>query len=366
MNPHTDEVLEGLRPRMHTARVAHVRRMLAGLALVPLIGVGAVAVAAGGNGTPASETADGAPRDGDVAPDVARPDIGTATDLVGADEGGGERGATEVTEKSPEAETKVLDLGPLGTALISQSDGAFEFLHADLVAGWEVVRVDVTDAGIVIVVRKADALKVVTISAGVRDEIDVRIDDFVFPTTTTTTTTSTTTTAKPSPPPVTVDRFTVTVDGKGSFVVERQGGTLWVGEVSPNPGYDHEILQGEGPKVSVRFTNGEWVWYGKALINDAGEVEQHFWDEAPPFEPIYQWVEVPGVGAVKFKLWSDGLVYVKEGNPADGYGFSDHHQGQPAEVARVDFEGVGGHWTVEAWRNDDGGLSYTVTDASTE
>ena len=366
MTPHTDEVLEALRPRMHTARVAHVRRMLAGLAMVPLIGVGAVAVAGDGTAPPVSETADDAPRDGDAAPDVARPEIGTAGELVGPDEGADERGATDVTETARETDTKVLGLGPLGTALISQDGGAFELHDTDLAAGWEVVQVDVTDDGIVIVVRKADALKVVTISAGVRDEIDVRIDDLVFPTTSTTTTPSTTTTAKPAPPPVAVDRFTVTVEGKGSFVVERRGGTLWVGQVSPSPGYDHEVVQGEGSKVFVRFTNGEWVWYGKALVNDAGEVEQHFWDEAPPFEPIHQWVEVPGVGAVEFKLWSDGLVYVKEGNPAEGYHFRDHHQGQPAEVARVDFEGVGGRWTVEAWRNDDGGLSHAVTDASTE
>ena len=38
MNPHTDEVLEGLRPRMKAARIAHVRRMMACLAMVPIIG----------------------------------------------------------------------------------------------------------------------------------------------------------------------------------------------------------------------------------------------------------------------------------------------------------------------------------------
>ena len=48
MNPHTDEILEGLRPRMKAARVAHVRRMMACLAMVPILGVGAVAMAADG------------------------------------------------------------------------------------------------------------------------------------------------------------------------------------------------------------------------------------------------------------------------------------------------------------------------------
>ena len=38
MTPNNDEILEGLRPRMQAARVAHVRRMIAGLFMVPLIG----------------------------------------------------------------------------------------------------------------------------------------------------------------------------------------------------------------------------------------------------------------------------------------------------------------------------------------
>ncbi len=46
MNPHTDEVLEGLRPRMKAARVTHVRRMMACLAMVPILGLSAVAMVA--------------------------------------------------------------------------------------------------------------------------------------------------------------------------------------------------------------------------------------------------------------------------------------------------------------------------------
>ena len=45
MNPHTDEILEALRPRMRTARVAHVRRLVAGLLIVPILGAGAAAMA---------------------------------------------------------------------------------------------------------------------------------------------------------------------------------------------------------------------------------------------------------------------------------------------------------------------------------
>ncbi|MEZ5245567.1 MAG: hypothetical protein R2707_10750 [Acidimicrobiales bacterium] len=366
MNPHTDQILEGLRPRMHTARVGHVRRLFAGLAVVPLLGFGAAAMAADGAEAPALQTADGAPDGGDSTPDVDLPDIGSASDLVdpGHDEAAGADGGSDgdehpVIAETTEAQTKVLSLGPLGSAEISETDDGLDLLHADLVEGWEIVTIDLTDDGIVLIVKKGDSLKVVTISDGVRDEIDVRIEDLVFPTTTTTTTTA-------APPTVITDRFTVTVEGKGSFIVEREGEKLWVGDVTPAGGFDYEVVQGEGWKVFVRFTNGEWVWYGKALINDAGEVEQHFWDEPPPFEPVYQLVEVPGVGVVKFKLWSDGLVYVKEANPAAGYGFWDYNEGAPAEVAKIDFEGEGSLWIVEAWPNDDGGLSYTVTDASPE
>jgi len=365
MNPHTDEVLEGLRPRMQTARVAHVRRMIACLAIVPLVGFGAVAMAADTADPPAIETADGAPDNND-APEVGLPDIGEAGGDVAdvpVDETD-EPDETDKTDETPEEQTKVLSLGPLGSAEVSETEGGFELLHTDLIEGWEIVQIDVTDDGIVLIIKKGDSLKVITITDGVRDEIDVQIDDLIIPTTTTTTTT--TTTAPPEPPEVIVDRFTVTVEGKGSFIVEREGETLWVGNVTANEGYDYDVVQGEGWKVWVRFTNGEWNWFGKALINDNGDVETHFWDEEPPFEPIYQWVEVPEVGAVKFKLWSDGLVYVKEWETGECCGFYDYNGGEPSEVAKVDFEGEGMLWIVEAWGNEDGGLSYSVTDYSPE
>ncbi len=372
MNPHTDEILDGLRPRMKSARLTHVRRMIAGLAIVPMIGFGAVAMAADGGVEPGMETADGAPS-GDDAPDVDLPEIGVADgDVAELAETNADDDADsgevvdedEAAEETPEEQTKVLSLGPLGSAEVAETEEGFEFLGADLETGWEVIEFDVTDDGIVIVIKKGDSIKIVTISEGVRDEINVKIDDLIIPTTTTTTTT--TTTAPPETPEVIVDRFTVTVEGKGSFIVEREGETLWVGNVTPSEGFDYEIVQGEGWRVYVKFTNGEWNWFGKALINDNGEVEQHFWDEQPAFEPIYQWVEVPEVGAVKFKLWSDGLAYVKDWEPAEGFGFWDYNQGAPAEVAKVDFEGEGTLWVVEAWGNDDGGLSYSITDHSPE
>jgi len=371
MNPHTDEILEGLRPRMQTARVAHVRRMIACLAIVPLVGFGAVAMAADAADEPAIQTADGAPADGD-APDVALPDIGAAdgdvadlpTDGGDDDDAKSDDAKGDEVDETPEEQTKVLSLGPLGSAEVAKHGGEFELLETDIIGGWEIVKIDITDDGIVLIIKKGDSLKVINITEGVRDEIDVKIEDLIIPTTTTTTTT--TTTAPPEPPEVIVDRFTVTVEGRGSFIVEREGETLWVGNVTPSEGYDYEVVKGEGWKVYVKFTNGEWNWFGKALINDHGDVETHFWDEEPPFEPIYQWVEVPEIGAVKFKLWSDGLVYVKEWETGEGIGFYDYSGGEPSEVAKVDFEGEGMLWIVEAWGNDDDGLSYSITDASPE
>lgn len=372
MNPQADDILEGLRPRMRTARVAHVRRLMAGIAMVPLIGFGAVAMAAGPAEEPSIETAESPDREGDERQTVDLPDIGEADEDT-ASEDVAEKDSTETHSDSeadvaedekaePADETKVLSLGPLGEAKVLDSDGELELLDTDLESGWEVVNVEVGDDGIIVIIKKGDSIKIVTISNGVRGEVDVKVTDFFFPTTTTAP--PTTTTEKHVEQPPVVDRFVVEVPGKGSFVVEREGETLWVGNVEANEGYDYEIQQGEGWKVWVKFTNGEWNWYGKALINDHGEVEQHFWDEEPPFEPIHQWVEVPGVGAVKFSLSGDGLVTVKNWETAEGFGFWDYNQGEPAEIGKIDFEGEGVLWIVEAWRNEEGGLSWSTTDAT--
>jgi hypothetical protein len=377
MTPRNDEILEGLRPRMQAARVAHVRRMMAGLFMVPLIGFGAVAVAAETTDESRLEAAGGGYNDA-AAPGVDLPDIGDAGgDLApaGVEAPPTTEASDEIEESDgsepepePEAQTQVLSLGPLGQAEIAEVEGEIELLGTELEAGWEVIRIEITDDGVVVAVKKGDSIKLITITRGEDDEIDVRITDFVFPTTTTTTTTS------PPPPPTTekpaeepapiVDRFVVEVPGKGSFVVEREGETLWVGNVEVVDGYESEIQKGEGWKVWVKFTDGSWNWYGKALINDFGDVEQYFWDEEAPPAPVYQWVEVPGVGAVQFKLWSDGLIYVKSWEPAEGFGFYDYNEGSPGESAKVDFEGEGSLWIVEAWKNADGGLSWSITDAT--
>jgi hypothetical protein len=362
MTPHSSEILDGLRPRMRKARVAHVRRMMAGLAMVPLIGFGAVAVAADTAADPALNVADSAELDSPVAPEVDLPDIG---DGDSAENDTSANSDESPVEETPVDETLVLSLGPLGNAEVVETDGVFELLNTDLVEGWEVHSVEVTDYGIVIVIKTGDSVKVVTVTDGVRDEVDVVVTDLMFPTTTTAPPTTTMVKKhEPEAPSTVVDRFEVVVPERGRFIVERDGDKLHVGDVNANDGYEFHIEKAEGWKVYVKFTNGDWVWYGKALINDNGEVEQHFWDEEPPFEPIFQWVEIADVGAVKFKLWSDGKVYVKEWQPAEGFGFYDYKGGEPADVAKVDFEGEGVLWIVEAWGNEEGELIWSTTDAS--
>ena len=156
-----------------------------------------------------------------------------------------------------------------------------------------------------------------------------------------------------------MDRFVVEVPGHGSFVVEREGGVLWVGGVTPAEGHEYEVHQWEGWKVWVGFYAEGHVWFGKALVNDQGEVELHFWDEptVEP-EPTYQWVEIGGVGAVKFEIF-DGRIRVVKIETAEGFAAWDYNQGAWATTAKVDFEGVGQTWFVDAWITESGELGWT-------
>ena len=234
MTPHSGEILDGLRPRMRKARVAHVRRMMAGLALVPLIGFGAVAMAADTAADPELDVAGSGELDSPLAPKVDLPDIGDG------DSAENETPVEEVDE-APVKETKVLSLGPLGNAEAVETDGGFELLHADLVGGWEVHSVVVTDDGIVLVIKMGDSMKVITITDGVRDEVDVEVSDLVIPTTTTIALPTTTTVKKhePEPTPTVVDRFEVVVPERGRFIVERDGDKLFVGDVTANDRYEY-------------------------------------------------------------------------------------------------------------------------------
>ena len=113
----------------------------------------------------------------------------------------------------------------------------------------------------------------------------------------------------------------------------------------------------------MAFTAGEWTWYAKALINDNGEIEQHFWDEPKLPDPVYQWVEIPGVGAAKFKLYNN-QIWVKEMAPAAGFGSWDYNQGAPGATAKVDFEGEGVLWFIDVWINENGEMAWSTTNAS--
>ena len=241
----TDLVLEQLRPRMRSARIGHVRRMIGALVLVPLLAVSAAAMAS----------------------------------------------------------------------------------------------------------ANGDLKKEITIKPGIHGELSVIVEEVIAPTTTT---------VKPEPTPVApviVDHFVVEIPGKGSFVVEREGGTLWVGDVTVNEGHTYEVIKAEGWKVYVGFINSEHIWYGKALINENNEVEIHRWDEAISPEPVYEWVEIHGVGAAKFKLY-DSQLYVKELAPSAGFEGWDYNQGSPGSAANVDFEGEGQIWFIDAWIDEAGDMDW--------
>ena len=369
-----EEILEQLRPRMRAARIGHVRRLIAGLAIVPVLGFGAVAMAANGSEVPTTETASGI-AESDAAPAVDLPEIGESAGDTAPDEAPDVDGDDEDTTFDDEVAVPVttttlrvddgvyeVGLGALGWAEIEElDDGSFKVLSSDLVEGWEVVSAEFVDGKLVITITNGEQIKAITIKPGVRDELSVIIDEVIIPTTTTTT-------RKPppvEPPPVVTDRIVVEVPGKGSFVVEREGETLFLGNVQPNEGYTYDIIKAEGWKVYVAFTDGSWIWYGKALINDDGVIEQHFWDEQKLPDPVYQWVEIPGVGAARFKLYNS-QIWVKALEAGEGFGAYDYNQGQPAATAKVDFEGEGALWIIDVWINEAGEMAWSTTNASPE
>lgn len=362
----TDQILEELRPRMEAARVSHLRKVFACVAAVPLLGFGAVAMASTtADDDPGVETAT-APIEDD-SPDVTLPEIGQG--------GGGETNdAGSDGDESDEVETVVetttttttaapdpdapqsFELGALGTVDVKPTAGSFEVLAYGLTDGWEVLSTESGDGILVIVIGNGEVMKTITIEQGVRDEITVAIAEFVIPTTTTTVKPEPKPEPEPEPTPI-VDRFVMEVPGKGSFVVERAGDTLYVGNVTANEGVEYEIQKAQGWKVYVGFYGEDHVTYGKALINDAGAIEQTIWTEEFGPQPAYQWVEIGGVGAAKFEIY-DGQIRLFKTETAEGFESWDYNQGAAGPTIKVDFEGEGQIWFIDAWLNDNGELAW--------
>jgi hypothetical protein len=349
----TDLILEQLRPRMRSARIGHIRRMVGGVALVPLLAVSAAAMASTNGGTSEVETAHSIPED--TVSDVELPDAGDADGADGTDakvEEATTSTAAPTTTVLPDQIVHDVDLGELGTAEVEETlGGEIKALSYGLTEGWEVISAEFDGEHLVVVIANGALKKEIIIKPGLHGELSVIVEEVLAPTTTT---------VAPEPKPVApviVDRFVVEVPGKGSFVVEREGDTLWVGDVTVNDGHTYEVIKAEGWKVYVGFLNGEHIWYGKALINDNNEVEIHRWDEAIASEPVYQWVEIAEVGAAKFKLY-DGQLRVKELAPSAGFEAWDYNEGAPASTAKVDFEGEGQVWFIEAWINEAGDMDW--------
>ncbi|MEM9463825.1 MAG: hypothetical protein AAGA90_00535 [Actinomycetota bacterium] len=362
----TDQILESLRPRMRDARIAHVRRLAAVVAVVPLLGFGAAAMAAGGPSTSTEiETAVG-PADDDV--DLPEIGAGDAAEVaVGGDEVPVSDEPTDTTTTSttttvapdPDAPTDI-DLGVLGWVEVKPGDAAFDVVGYDLAEGWEVINSEVVDGSLALLLSNGDTMKVVVIEPGPRDEILVSVDEFVPPTTTTTT-------IKPEPvdeptdasPDPVVDSFTVDVPGKGSFTVTRNGDTLSLGTVSVNDGYSYDVVKDHGWKVHVAFTDGETIFNGKAWLNE-GVVEIDRWEENVGPQPVYEYVYVDGVGMAKFEAY-DGQIRVYRTEQEAGFTATDHFAGGYAATGKVTFEGNDQVWTVDAWLDENGALVWSIT-----
>lgn len=357
----TEQILEHLRPRMEAARLSHVRKVLATLAVVPLLGLTGVAVAAGGDdGSAEIETATSPVDDEIVEPDVSLPEIGAAEDSDPADEAPEPvddeivepitTTTTTTTTAAPDPDApKRIELGGLGSVDVTPTDGGFEVLAYGFSAGWEVLSSENLDGVLTIVVGDGEHMKVIAIEAGVRDEVTVTVEEVVIPTTTTTVK------PEPDPEPVVTESLVVEVPGKGSFSVNRDGDTLTIGSIDAVDGYEAVVEQSSGDRVYVGFYGSDHVWYGKALINDAGQVEQYLWDEALGPEPIYQWVEIAGIGQAKFEA-IDGEIRVFTIENADGAYGADHSA--DTQVAKVIFETEGPAYFIHAWVDENGAIVW--------
>ena len=365
-----DHVLDGLRHRMRTARIRHVRFLGAVIAVVPLMGLGAVAFAQDGTGESISVASAGAD-DGpdDVADDGIGTDIGDADgdqqapaaegeeadDQADADVGESGKVADEGAEPiEPEDTVHEVDVATYGVVKVLVGADGLALIEALISEPWEFLGAETNDDGdLVIAVSDGETIKLITIGEGLWDEFHVRFDEFVVPTTT----------VKPEPrpeprpepdpeprpePPV-VDRVVLEVSPAGSFVAEREGDTLWGGNVQVNDGFGYDIISSEGWKVHVAFFNETTVFHGKVYINDDGVLKTRLWNEerVVEAEPVYRWVEIPGVGAVQFKH-HDGLMYVVAIDAFEGFGSYIYNE-VGEESVKVDFEGEGQLWIVEAW-----------------
>jgi len=349
-NP-SDEVeitLDLLRPRMRKARISHMRRVAAGLALIPLVGFGAVAMAAEGDGAVLDTASSTLSRPTTLAePATTTPEIEAGTPPTVSEPADDPVGIIK---------PRTVVLGGFGVATVTPHDDSYVLNSIEPKAGWELLSDEIVDGVLVVVIADGEVIKAIRITPGVRDTIDVRVTDLVIPPPATERPPAT------DPPTTTaaVNRWVVTVDGKGSFVVERDGNVLFLGNVTDVDGYTHDVVTAEGWNVQVAFTDGAWLWHGKAWIDDNGQVQQAFWDEARPPAPVYQWVEIPGVGAARFQLLN-GQVHVIRTEAAVGY--SSYVYNEVGATVKVDFEGEGQLWLINVGILD-GQLTLEIVDAT--
>jgi hypothetical protein len=361
-----DQVLEGLRPRMRAARIRQVRFIGAIVAIIPILGLSAVAFAQTGGGASVSVASGGDERsegtDEDTADGVGT-DIGDAGDEQPADEPDSEQPeGTEEPDEQKDDEPEAVESEPVepqnlihdvevatfGVVKVRVGDEGVTLVEAIISEPWEFVGAETNEEGdLVVKVTDGESIKLITIGEGLWDELHVKFDDFVPPTTTTTTIKPEPKPEPPPPPPV-VDRIVLQVPPAGSFVVEREGEVLWAGNVQPNEGFEYDIIKAEGWKVQVAFFSETTIYHGKAWISEDGRLLTETWSEAKPPPAVTKWAEISCVGAAQFKL-QEGLILVTAVEKAAGITASwPESWVESAAVTFVRTE-TGESWTIEAW-----------------
>lgn len=361
-----DHILEGLRPRMRAARIRQVRFMGAIIALVPLMGLGAMAlgqeddggsisVASGGDERSDADPDEGVGTDiGEAGDDeVAAPesdDEGHEADKSAEDHDTDDRETTDEAPESVKPEDLVHDIevATFGVVKVKVEAEGVTLIEAVIHDPWEFVSAETSEEGdLVIRVTDGENIKIITIGEGLWDEFHVKLDDFVPPTTTTTTV-KPEPKPEPDPAPPIVDRIVVEVPPAGSFVVEREGEVLWGGNVQPNEGFEYDIISNEGWKVHVAFVDEQFIYHGKAYIDDNGQLQTHLWTEEKPPPAVIQWAEISCVGAAQFKL-QEGLILVKAVEKAEGVTASWPESWVESAVVTFVRAETSETWTMEAW-----------------
>ena len=184
-----DRILHQLRPRMHAARVAHVRRTLGMIALVPLLSVGAMVMASEADMLTEVETTFGVETLEQQDPGFLSGVEAAIDEAIEPGEGRTEGPATTeapVTTTTPFDPARVLEVGVLGKVEVRPTEHSYELVSMSLTEGWEFAELEtLEDGSLIIYVTNGTYVKTITLERSTGDEILVTVGDWTLPTTTT-------------------------------------------------------------------------------------------------------------------------------------------------------------------------------------